>query len=70
MKVEVYYYELTEALREAINKRMNADLDFETFEGDLHIEVKTATYPNGYDKPADIKYTCFGEGDSFQLYLD
>jgi hypothetical protein len=68
MKIEIYYYELQEAIREAINKRLKAELDFEDFEGDIHMVVETTTFSNG--NPPETEHTDFGECDSFIIYLD
>jgi hypothetical protein len=71
MKIEIYYYDLIEAIQDHVNKRFKSELNFEDFEGDRLSEVTIVTH--NYDKPGvrtTVNSYAFGEGDSFSFYFD
>ena len=71
MKIEIYYYDLIEAIQDHVNKRFKSDLSFEDFEGDRLSEVKIVTHH--YEKKGvrtTVDCHAFGEGDSFSFYFD
>lgn len=71
MKIEIYYYELIEAIQSHVNKRLKSDLNFEDFEGDRLTEVTIVTHHyNKKGKPTTVESHAFGEGDSFSFYFD
>ena len=75
MKIELYYYDVIEALTKHVNEKMKTDINFDDLDGDRHMEICIWEYPkdkaNLQDRPKPTPHWKeFGEGDSISFFLD
>ena len=64
MKIELYYYDVIEALQNQINKRLDIELDLDGFKGDRITEIKVVS------NCGEVEQNEFREGDSIVFYLN
>jgi|TARA_Y100000052_G_C2936893_1_gene78032 hypothetical protein len=64
MKIELYYYDVIEALQNQINKRLDIELDLDGFKGDRITEIKVVS------NYGEVEQNEFREGDSIVFYLN